>query len=304
MNEPAIVCKGVEKIYPGKPPVRALRGVGLEVFQGEIVGLIGPNGAGKSTLLHILAGLLHPSGGTLRLLGAPLGAIEVWKAAAFVPESPVFPLENGAPRDILNFLERLRRHRSPARSLRSGADLLDSLAIDARTQVPAALSKGTRRKLALACALLGDPELLILDEPTADLDPPSRFAVRDLLLERRQKGAAILISSHLLTELERMCDRVVFLREGEIVGHHRLRQTAPADLYRIRFIAPREVAGRYPCRLVEAPDLFELSVGETEKNQVLAELLDQGANIAAVQGIAEDLEELFRRYVGAETERP
>lgn len=209
-------------------PVHALDEVSLEVDSGSIFGLLGPNGAGKTTLVKILLGLVHPTSGAARLFGHSTGDPAARQRVGFVPENHRFPgfltavqtlhaygrLANVPPerrsRRIPNLLERL--------------DLADRADSKVKT-----FSKGMLQRLGLAQALLNDPDLLFLDEPTGGVDPVGRRSIRDIVLELQDEGTTIFLNSHLLSEVEKVCTQVAILREGRLVREGTVEELTAVD---------------------------------------------------------------------------
>jgi ABC-2 type transport system ATP-binding protein len=194
-------------------PVRALDGLDLEVGTGEVHGFLGPNGAGKTTTLRILLGLLRADAGAVRLLGGdPWGdAVALHRRLAYVPgEVTLWPSLTGG--EVLDLLGRLRGGLDPRRR----AELLALFELDPRRKART-YSKGNRQKVALVAALASQVELLLLDEPTAGLDPLMEAAFRQVVAAERHRGRTVLLSSHLLAEVEALCDRVSIIRAGRIV---------------------------------------------------------------------------------------
>jgi ABC-2 type transport system ATP-binding protein len=191
----------------------ALDGCSLEVGEGEIFGLLGPNGAGKTTLLRTLLGYLSATSGTGSVAGFDCGtqSLEIRSRTAYLPgEARLFRRMNG--HGLLDFFARLR----PECRRATAAGVADRLGLDCSRQV-ARMSTGMRQKLALAVVLATDVPLVILDEPTANLDPTARSVVLDLVREARAAGRTVIFSSHVLSEVEETCDRVVILRSGRVV---------------------------------------------------------------------------------------
>jgi len=195
----------------------ALRGVSLQAFRGEVFGLLGPNGAGKTTLIKILLGVVRPSGGTAKLFDLPAGSILARTRVGYLPESLRIDRHHTA-RTALHYYGRMSRL--------SGGDiaaridpLLKLVGLEGRDREPVRrFSKGMYQRLGLAQALLHDPDLLILDEPTDGLDPVGRSEVRRLLLELKNRGKTIFLNSHILQEVEMVCDRVAIMSHGEVRG--------------------------------------------------------------------------------------
>ena len=209
---PALVVCGLGKRYGS---VIALDGIELTVGAGELVGLVGANGAGKSTLVKIACGLVRPSTGTARIFGAHSDTREARRRLGYLAELFRFPgWCTGS--EVLALHQRL----SGSAGGRSERDeLLELVGLsDAADRRVEEMSKGMQQRLGIAQALVGQPSLLLLDEPTSALDPAGRRSIRALLLELRARGIAVLLNSHLLGEVERVCDRVVILAGGKLVA--------------------------------------------------------------------------------------
>jgi ABC-2 type transport system ATP-binding protein len=208
----ALSASGVAKRYGA---TQALQGVDVEVAEGELVGLLGPNGAGKSTLVKIACGLVRPSAGRVEVCGAPAGSPPARRALGYLAELFRFPSWMSAD-ELLVLHQRLAGSRGGAPER---AELLELVGLsDARTRHVAAMSKGMQQRLGIAQSLVGSPRLLLLDEPTSALDPAGRRVVRGLLEELRSRGIAVLLNSHLLSEVELVCDRVVIVDHGRVVA--------------------------------------------------------------------------------------
>jgi ABC-2 type transport system ATP-binding protein len=209
---PAILCRGLRKTYEGK--VEAVRGLDLEVRSGEFFGLLGPNGAGKTTTIEILEGLLEPTSGEVKVLGEP------WRGRQMRLRQRIgISLQETRLSEKLTVLETLRLFRSfywkgiePEEAV-ARVDLEEK----SRSQV-GKLSGGQKQRLAVACALVGDPDLLFLDEPTTGLDPQSRRALWDVLRDFRARGRTILLTTHYMDEAERLCDRIAIVDEGRVIA--------------------------------------------------------------------------------------
>jgi ABC-2 type transport system ATP-binding protein len=220
----------------------ALHGVSLEVGEGELVGLLGPNGAGKSTLTKVACGLVRATEGSVRVAGHPAGSPAARSAQGYLAELFRFP--GWATADEVMVL-----HQRLAGSTGGGAERADLLGLvglaDARERRVEAMSKGMQQRLGIAQALVGTPRLLLLDEPTSALDPAGRRTVRDLLVEVRQRGVAVLLNTHLLSEVELVCDRVVIIDRGNVVTRGPARRARPPARRRGRDRRrdPRSIAG-------------------------------------------------------------
>ena len=209
---PVLAARGLEKRY-GR--TRALDGVDVTVEEGQLVGLLGPNGAGKSTLVKIACGLVRPSGGRIDVVGAPAGSLAARRRLGYLAELFRFPAWMSAD-EVLALHQRLAGSKGGAEER---AELLRLVGLPeaAKTRV-SAMSKGMQQRLGLAQAMVGSPKLLLLDEPTSALDPAGRRVVRGLLEELRARGTSVLLNSHLLSEVELVCDHVVIVNHGKVVA--------------------------------------------------------------------------------------
>jgi ABC-2 type transport system ATP-binding protein len=212
---PALEVSALAKRYGA---THALRGVDLVVGEGELVGLLGPNGAGKSTLVKSACGLVRPSGGTVSVCGAPAGSPPARRALGYLAELFRFPGWTTAD-ELLVLHQRLAGSHGAAAER---AELLELVGLpDEAARRVETMSKGMQQRLGIAQALVGGPRLLLLDEPTSALDPAGRRIVRDLLEELRRRGVSVLLNTHLLSEVERVCDRVAIIDHGELLAEGR-----------------------------------------------------------------------------------
>lgn len=196
--------------------VEAVRGIRFDVHRGEIFGFLGPNGAGKTTTIKMLTGLIAPTAGAAWLFEHPVPSPEAMRRVGFLPENPyVYPYLT--PREFVTLCGDLSGVSAPA--LRSRVmQVLDRVGVGYAIDRPVrSLSKGMLQRVGLAAALVHDPELLLLDEPMSGLDPVGRKEVRDIIVEERKAGRTVFFSSHILSDVEVLCDRVCILRRGEVV---------------------------------------------------------------------------------------
>jgi ABC-2 type transport system ATP-binding protein len=210
-----IVVEDLVKSYK-RGRVRALDGLSLDIYEGEIFGLIGPNGAGKSTLMGCLLGLLKPESGSISILGMPPGFLSTRRMTGYAPERPDFEGWMTA-RQFLEYHHMLAGRDRTSRE-REIDSLLTRVALASNVwdRRISTYSRGMLQRLNIAQMLLGEPRLLLLDEPTLGLDPLGVVQVRKVLMELRQSGVTAIINSHQLDEIERLCDRVAFIRDGKI----------------------------------------------------------------------------------------
>jgi ABC-2 type transport system ATP-binding protein len=219
---PAILAQGLRKVYGQH---LAVKNVDLVVNQGEIVGFLGPNGAGKTTTLKMLTGLLKPTEGTAAIMGHNIQTDPVRAKSQFgyVPDTPnLYGKLSGW--EYLRFMARLYRVPFDLAERRSGELLRIFDLSEAATDMIEGYSHGMQQKMALAGALVHDPKVLFLDEPTVGLDPRSARLIKDLLMQLKSRGVAVFFSTHILEIAERMCDRVMIINNGEIVAAGTLEQ--------------------------------------------------------------------------------
>ncbi|HEX3147130.1 MAG TPA: ABC transporter ATP-binding protein [Gemmataceae bacterium] len=210
----AIRCRQLTKTYAGRPPVEAVRGLNLEVRTGECFGLLGPNGAGKTTTMEILEGLLDPTEGQVEVLDLR------WESDADAIRRRIgISLQETRLSDKLTVREVVTIFRSFYPSGLDPAEAIARVSLEekARSYV-VKLSGGQKQRLAVACAIVGDPELLFLDEPTTGLDPQSRRQLWDIINKFRQSGRTVLLTTHYMDEAERLCDRVAVVDRGEVIA--------------------------------------------------------------------------------------
>jgi ABC-2 type transport system ATP-binding protein len=214
MTDPAIETHGLRKVFGHTV---ALDGLDLRVEPGEVFGFLGPNGAGKTTAVKLLLGLTRPSAGGGHVLGRPLGDREARRGIGYLPELFRYQAWLTA-HEVLTLHAQLAGLPGDGRS--AEIDRVLSLAglADRAHDRTGGFSKGMQQRLGLATALMGDPALVILDEPTSALDPVGRDDVRSIIREARERGSAVFLNSHLLGEVERLCDRVAIVRRGRVVA--------------------------------------------------------------------------------------
>jgi ABC-2 type transport system ATP-binding protein len=257
----------------------ALRGVSFDVGDGELVGLLGPNGAGKSTLTKIACGLVHATAGAVAVCGAPAGSEAARRSLGYLAELFRFPGWCTAD-EVLVLHQQLAGSPGGATERRELLELV-GLGREADRRVDT-MSKGMQQRLGIAQALIGSPKLLLLDEPTSALDPAGRRTVRELLEEVRRRGASVLLNTHLLSEVEHVCDRVLILDQGAIVA-----AGSPAELTQARGVE---------IELASGVRVFEGAVRE-DVPSIVAELVAAGEQIYDVRVLRSTLEERYLEVV-------
>jgi ABC-2 type transport system ATP-binding protein len=198
-----------------KRPIRALDSLCLEVRKGEIFGFLGPNGAGKSTTIKLLMNLLHPTSGSARILGRPVDAVSMHQSIGYLPENPYF-YDYLTPRELLTYVGRLFGMRQPALSQKVEALIEDVGLSHAGNLQLRKFSKGMVQRIGIAQALINDPEIVFLDEPMSGLDPLGRMDVRRIIMSLKARGVTVFFSSHILPDVEAICDRVAILNKGRL----------------------------------------------------------------------------------------
>lgn len=220
MTAPAVEIQDIHKTFPGhwgKHGVYAVKGVSLSIPQGGVYGLIGPNGSGKSTVMKALVGLLTPDAGSCRVFGKPATASANRREIGFLPENPYF-YKFLTGEETLNFYGRLCGLGGKALKQRT-AELLELVGLqDAAKRRVGGYSKGMLQRVGLAQALVQDPRLLVLDEPTAGVDPIGSRTIRDIIMELKQRGMTVFLCSHLLEQVQEICDCVGILYQGCLIA--------------------------------------------------------------------------------------
>jgi ABC-2 type transport system ATP-binding protein len=291
-----IRVEALTKAYRPLGKVRpVLKGIDLTIAPGEVVGLIGPNGAGKTTLMSCIVGFLHADTGSITIDGRSNDDLDVRRRTGFVPERMNFDrrASGGA---FLRYMARLAgvpRGRVAARVDELLARLDLTAASDKRLSQ---YSRGMLQRIGMAQALMLDPDFLFLDEPTSGLDPNGVFLVRDLIAEEKARGAAVLLNSHQLAEIEKVCDRVLFLKDGVIARDEALREVAKIT------IAVTLLAGSYDAANVmtavgvaPANDVVTANVAsEGDIAQLVSRIVASGAGVIDVRRRTADLESIFR----------
>ena len=305
----AIDITDAAKVYSGK--IHALRGITMRVHNGEVFGLLGPNGAGKSTLVKILMTVTRPTRCRGTMLGRPIGHKPTLGRVGYLPEHHRFPdYLTGA--QVLDHFAALGGVERATRRRRAG-ELLDLVGMarwsDKRIRQ---YSKGMRQRIGVAQALMNDPDLVLLDEPTDGVDPVGRRDIRNVLTEMKRRGKAVLVNSHLLSELEMVCDRVAIMLAGKVRSqgtldeltaygrHYEIEvagEGAAASLQSAAALLPAGITGKVEARPEGGEALVIGSSDAAAVQQTIDFLRSRGAVIRAVRPIRPSLEDLFMRAV-------
>jgi ABC-2 type transport system ATP-binding protein len=301
--EPILHVRDLEKTFRigfFRKRVEAVRGVSFEVRSGEIFGLLGPNGAGKTTTIKAVLGLIFPNRGTVRLFGQAVGPAGL-RRVGYLPENP-YVYQYLRPLEFLDLCGRLCGMAPAARRARAD-ELLERVGLaDAVDRAIGKFSKGMMQRIGLAQALLHDPELLILDEPMSGLDPIGRRSVRDLLMEQRRRGKTLLLTSHILSDVEMLCDRVAIVQRGQVTDYGSLHELLRPEVRRteveLEGVGPAlRAALEAAATEVRAVDGRTVAMveGDAQVPDLLAQALREGARVVAVTPHRETLEDLFVR---------
>lgn len=287
--------------FLNRTTVEAVKDVSFAVHRGEIVGFLGPNGSGKTTTIKMLLGLIFPTGGTARMFGEPVPSQAARRRIGFLPENPyVYPYLT--PREFVEMCGQLSGMRGKALRKRTEEVLERTGVLYAADRQVRRLSKGMLQRSALAAALVSEPELLILDEPMSGLDPVGRKEVRDLIHEERDLGRTVFFSTHILSDVEALCDNVIILGKGEVVVTGTIRKLLRGQMTKTAVMLDH-VSDALLEQLAESDHAVfhraDVVVVEVEGQDAVSELLrlalDDGAHVLEVTPRRETLEDLFIR---------
>ncbi|MEW5740835.1 MAG: ABC transporter ATP-binding protein [Myxococcota bacterium] len=287
------MAESLEKTWKGwlGPPHRALDGLSLRIPRGAAFGLIGPNGAGKTTFIKLLLGVARPSGGRVQVLGGEPEDTRVRARIGYLPERMHLPAALKA-RDFLRSVSTLKSLTPSSSEL---VALLERVGLKDTPQRIGTFSKGMRQRLGLAAALLGQPELLVLDEPTDGIDPVGRVEVREILLAERKRGATILLNSHLLAETERLCDRVGILEQGRLKLEGSLDEVRnAAGRFFVRFAPGASAEAIAAAGFVTEGNGFAFPSGDVDAlNAAIDRVRATGGKVVEVAPATRDLEDVL-----------
>jgi ABC-2 type transport system ATP-binding protein len=301
-TDPAIQVSDLNKTFDSNIAVSALN---LTVEQGEVFGFLGPNGAGKTTAVKMLLGLIKPSSGEGMVLGAPIGDRHVRARIGFLPEH--FRFHEWLTANEFLKLHADLYHMPPDTTIRRVPELLELVGLAAHGDKKLRkFSKGMLQRIGLAQALLNRPDLVILDEPTSGLDPVGRRLVRDIISDLRDDGTTVFLNSHLLSEVEITCDRVAFIKNGEVLQVSKLKNLVAGEMsvtIRARGLMPDIVVGLSQWGKNVRADDEHLSLtvaSEADLPAINRYLVEQGVEVYALRPEQVSLEDLFIEIVGTD----
>jgi ABC-2 type transport system ATP-binding protein len=298
--QPALEFEGVTKQYSrwfSKRRVTALESLSLAVEPGEIFGFLGPNGAGKTTAIHLAMGFMRPTAGHGQMLAKPFGDARTRRRIGFLAENVAFyhrPAE-----ELIRFYGALNDVPRSALKRRSRQVLEAVGLLEYSGRSAAKFSRGMLQRVGLAQALINDPELLLLDEPTSALDPLARVMVRELLMQMRNSGKTVFLSSHLLSEVELICDRVAVLNHGRLVRSGRTSDLLQTD-HKLEIVARGISADTFPESHARNGVIHFKVAAETQR-AVLERIWQMGGQVVSVNPVRRSLEDLFLELTAPST---
>jgi ABC-2 type transport system ATP-binding protein len=297
-DSPAISTKDLSKRYGN---IQALSGLTMTIPRGAVFGFLGPNGAGKTTAVKLLLGLARPTSGSAEVLGEPAGQRSSRRRVGYLPELFRYQAWLTAQEVLLLHCELAGIDRAAW-----SREIADALAVvgltERRSTRVGTFSKGMQQRLGLGVALLGDPQLVLLDEPTSALDPVGRHDVREIIRALKERGMTVFLNSHLLSEVEQVCDRVTIVDHGKVVAEGTLDELLRADTVRIRATdLPRDVhvtLARFGAIAPEGEWLTVRGVDAERIPDLVSEIVRLGGRVYAVEPKHESLEDRFLSLLG------
>lgn len=303
--KPAIKIEGLTKTYKGKKgkSVEALKNLNLEVYKGEVFGFLGPNGAGKTTAIKLLMGLIYPTSGCFYIDGFKNTSPEYKKMVGYLPENPSF-YDYLTGEEFLHFTGRIYKMEEDVIFERTGSLLKILDLFDAKNRYIKSYSKGMVQRLGIAQCLLHDPDIYILDEPMSGLDPLGRILVRDIIIELKSKGKCVFMSTHILNDIETICDRVGIIVNGELRLVDSISNIMQRGIkgYLISFNKLSENMLDYLNQKAERKDIKSDAVVYQVRQDDMQEILlkisaDSSSSIQLIEPVRKGLEEFFKDII-------
>lgn len=302
-----IRTEALSKVYSpgiGLGKITALSDLTMTVEEREIFGFLGPNGAGKTTTMKILMGLIFPTGGKAWIFDRPIGDPEAKRRLGFLPEHPYF-YDQLTASEILDYFGRLFGIDAPTRAKRA-KDLLERVGLGhAAKQLLRGFSKGMLQRVGIAQALINDPELVVLDEPMSGLDPAGRKDVRDLILSLRAERRTVFFSTHILSDVEVVCDRVAILSHGKVAALSPLQELLQMAgdemeviLVDISLASRSKLASLPGAKITDSGDRLLVRLPQADVSQVVTIAQQSGGRILSVSPARRSLEEIFLQTAG------
>jgi ABC-2 type transport system ATP-binding protein len=306
MSDPVLVVEDLQKTFKigfARKLVRAVRGISFQVEPGTIFGFLGPNGAGKTTTMKMCMDLIRPTAGRIRLFGSPPGSMSARTRIGYLPEQPYF-YDYLKPTELLDFFGRLYNVPRSVRRKRID-ELMERVGLDhARERTLRKFSKGMLQRIGLAQALIGNPDLVVLDEPLSGLDPIGRKELKDVIVSLRQKGKTVFFSSHILADIELLCDQMAIIDKGVMRFFGPTSEFTRQGHKEVEIVASAVPQDKKEAivRLAESVEDFgprmKLLTTRERTGEAVAALVAAGASVDAVIPRSESLEEIFVRTAG------
>jgi ABC-2 type transport system ATP-binding protein len=303
------LTKDYEVGFWRKKKVRALEDLSLNVTPGQIFGFLGGNGAGKTTTIKILMGLLFPTSGTARILGSDISDVSMHKRIGYCPENPYF-YDYLTASELMNYFGELFGLNTGERKKRS-SELLAKVGLEEKdwNKQLRKFSKGMLQRVGLAQALINEPEIVFFDEPMSGLDPIGRREIRELIVDLRKKGTTVFMSTHILSDVEALCDEVAILRSGKLAAKGNLDDLLSTQgeqqIYEVNLknITLPQLAGTYT-KFENATGVTVHVSDEAEIEKLLSEARSVGGKLVSIQPVRQSLEELFVEGTEKESAAP
>ena len=308
MPQVVIRTEGLSKTYRTgfwkTKPVLALNNLNLEVFENEIFGCLGPNGAGKSTTLKLLMSLIYPTAGRAEILGESVFNLEARRHIGYLPESPYF-YEYLTAEEFLSYYGSLFGFSKSELKSRVDHYLKLTDVFHARKLQLRKFSKGMLQRVGIAQAIIGDPKVVFLDEPMSGLDPIGRREVRNLILQLKREGKTIFFSTHILNDVETLCDRIAILNRGMVIGSGTLNELFDQEVSRVEVVISGIPADRL--RELLGPETLVNQIGSTSRLElpaqallagIVAEIEQASGKIVSINPMRQTMEDYFLKLVG------
>jgi ABC-2 type transport system ATP-binding protein len=298
------LTKDYEVGFWKKKKIRALDGLTLNVERGQIFGFLGGNGAGKTTTIKILTSLIFPTEGSAKILGSPISDVKMHAGIGYCPENPYFYDYLSARELMMYFGELFGMDKSESK--RKTEELLTKVGLDEKdwTKQLRKFSKGMLQRVGLAQSLINSPEIVFMDEPMSGLDPIGRREIRELIAELRENGTTIFMSTHILSDIEALCDRVAIMRNGKLAATGKLDELLASESQQfeinVKGISPDIISANFPnLKFNLKPNGANIYVDdENEVEKILATVREAGGKLVSVQPVKQSLEELFVKKTG------
>ncbi len=298
------LTKDYEVGFWKKKKIRALDGLTLNVERGQIFGFLGGNGAGKTTTIKILTSLIFPTEGSAKILGSPISDVKMHAGIGYCPENPYFYDYLSARELMMYFGELFGMDKSESK--RKTEELLTKVGLDEKdwTKQLRKFSKGMLQRVGLAQSLINSPEIVFMDEPMSGLDPIGRREIRELIAELRENGTTIFMSTHILSDIEALCDRVAIMRNGKLAATGKLDELLASESQQfeinVKGISSDIISAKFPdLKFNLKPNGANIYVDdENEVEKILATVREAGGKLVSVQPVKQSLEELFVKKTG------